>query len=233
MARISKYQFDQNVTKEDFVIGSDGVTKKTRNFKLDDLTSFFGKQQAILGDKFAYVYQQGSEFANLQQGQISFNNKNVLQTPFLGVNTIYINRYNQEENDVLSYLDAIRSFDGVLTLHNSQNTTYFGAYKIQDVNILSGDVIEVLVDVRSHNGYVLAAQAVNVSAVFSNSDKEYVHDQISSSSTWNVQHDLNKYPSVTIVDTGNNVVYGNIEYVDKNKLTINFNVAFSGKAFIN
>ena len=55
MARISKYKFDENVTENDFVIGSDGTTKKTRNFKLDDLTNFFAKQQEILGNKFSSV----------------------------------------------------------------------------------------------------------------------------------------------------------------------------------
>ena len=44
MARISKYKFDENVTENDFVIGSDGTTKKTRNFKLDDLTNFLAKK---------------------------------------------------------------------------------------------------------------------------------------------------------------------------------------------
>ena len=55
MARISKYKFDENVTKDDFVIGSDGPTKLTRNYKLETLANFFGKQDQILGDKFAYV----------------------------------------------------------------------------------------------------------------------------------------------------------------------------------
>ena len=56
MARISKYKIDTDVTKDDFVIGSDGGTKVTRNYKLEDLTSFFSKQQEILGNKFIYEY---------------------------------------------------------------------------------------------------------------------------------------------------------------------------------
>ena len=37
MPRISKYEFDENVTKDDFVIGSDSVTKKTKNYKIQDI----------------------------------------------------------------------------------------------------------------------------------------------------------------------------------------------------
>ena len=68
MARISKYRFDQEVTYSDFVIGSDGQTRKTRNYLLSDLTDFFGKQDAIQGNKFAYEYKQSKNFAGLTKG---------------------------------------------------------------------------------------------------------------------------------------------------------------------
>jgi hypothetical protein len=41
MARINKYGFDQNVTKDDFVIGSDSQTKVTKNYKLQDILDLF------------------------------------------------------------------------------------------------------------------------------------------------------------------------------------------------
>ena len=61
----------------------------------------------------------------------------------------------------------------------------------------------------------------------------YVHKQDASSDTWNVAHNLNKYPSVTIIDSGDNVVYGDIIYIDKNNLQIKFSAAFGGKAYLN
>jgi hypothetical protein len=64
-------------------------------------------------------------------------------------------------------------------------------------------------------------------------DKNYIHNQMSASSTWSVQHDLNKFPSVSVVDSGNNMVVGDVEYIDENNLTITFNASFSGKAYIN
>jgi hypothetical protein len=44
---------------------------------------------------------------------------------------------------------------------------------------------------------------------------------------------LNKYPSVTVVDTGFNVVYGDITHISKNELKINFTDGFSGEAYLN
>ena len=61
----------------------------------------------------------------------------------------------------------------------------------------------------------------------------YIHTQGSSSAAWNVTHNMNKYPSVTVVDSGDNVVEGEVIYNSLNTLTINFSGGFSGKAYIN
>jgi len=64
-------------------------------------------------------------------------------------------------------------------------------------------------------------------------DPTFTHIQINNQSTWVVNHNLNKYPSVTIVDSGNNVVIADIAYSSKTQLTITFTSASSGKAFLN
>lgn len=64
-------------------------------------------------------------------------------------------------------------------------------------------------------------------------DKTYVFTQATAAKTWNIEHNLNKFPSVTIVDSGNNAVIGEATYIDKNNVRINFNAAFSGNAYLN
>lgn len=64
-------------------------------------------------------------------------------------------------------------------------------------------------------------------------DKNFVHDQSVASATWNIQHNLSKYPSVMITDSSGEVVGGSIQYVDANNVTITFKAAFKGKAFFN
>ena len=61
----------------------------------------------------------------------------------------------------------------------------------------------------------------------------YIHNQTVSSTTWNVTHNLNKFPSVSIVDSANTEVIGEVEHIDSNNLTIKFSAAFSGKAYLN
>ena len=62
--------------------------------------------------------------------------------------------------------------------------------------------------------------------------ESYVHDQLSSSSTWTVIHNLNKYPNVTILDSAGTLVIGEIEYLSKNSLMLRFAAEFSGKAYL-
>tara|TARA_R100000234_G_C4966743_1_gene164263 strand:- start:27 stop:281 length:255 start_codon:yes stop_codon:yes gene_type:complete len=69
-------------------------------------------------------------------------------------------------------------------------------------------------------------------------DITFTHNQTTTSNTWIITHNLNRFPSVTVVDTGNNVVIGTIVYNSNKQLTITFfsqgsPMAFQGKAYLN
>lgn len=64
-------------------------------------------------------------------------------------------------------------------------------------------------------------------------DKHYAHRQFTAASVWNVAHNLNKYPAVSVVDSAGTVVVGEVTYLDENNLTITFTSAFAGKAYCN
>ena len=61
----------------------------------------------------------------------------------------------------------------------------------------------------------------------------HIHNQTVSSSTWNITHNLNKYPSVSVVDSSNEEVIGEVQHINPNSLTVKFSAPFSGKAFLN
>lgn len=63
--------------------------------------------------------------------------------------------------------------------------------------------------------------------------KIYTHHQSTPLDIWNVNHNLGKFPSVTIVDSEGAMVIGDILYIDENNLQISFSSAFSGKAYFN
>jgi hypothetical protein len=62
----------------------------------------------------------------------------------------------------------------------------------------------------------------------------YVHNQETPSDTWTIAHGLDKYPSVTVVDSSGRKVEGGVDYSGGlNVVTVDFNGAFSGKAYLN
>jgi len=61
----------------------------------------------------------------------------------------------------------------------------------------------------------------------------YVHTQNTSSAQWTVVHNLAKYPNVSVVDSANTQVEGEVEYIDNNTVKLTFTGAFTGKAYLN
>lgn len=66
-----------------------------------------------------------------------------------------------------------------------------------------------------------------------NENISYMHNQLSASNEWIIQHNLNKYPNIAVVDSAGNVVVGEIKYISANEVQLNFNAPFSGKAYLN
>lgn len=64
-------------------------------------------------------------------------------------------------------------------------------------------------------------------------DQTYTHTQAVASAEWTISHNLNKRPSVTVVDSAGTVVVGDVQYIDDNTVTITFIGAFSGAAYLN
>lgn len=64
-------------------------------------------------------------------------------------------------------------------------------------------------------------------------DKNFVFEQKTASQTWIINHNLAKFPSVSVVDSGGTVVIGDIEYIDMNNLVATFVAKFAGTAYLN
>lgn len=64
-------------------------------------------------------------------------------------------------------------------------------------------------------------------------DKNFVYVQHEASDNWIIEHNLNKYPSVTVMDSANNVIVGDVYYIDLNNLQITFFAEITGKATLN
>lgn len=79
--------------------------------------------------------------------------------------------------------------------------------------------------------YILESDLITWTEVV-NVPPEHMHNQIIGAAIWNINHNLNKFPTVTVTDSGNNVIVGDIQYVDSNNVIVSFTGSFSGKAYL-
>ncbi|MDO4444701.1 MAG: siphovirus ReqiPepy6 Gp37-like family protein [Bacillota bacterium] len=64
-------------------------------------------------------------------------------------------------------------------------------------------------------------------------DITYIHTHLTAEKVWDIRHNLNKYPSVTVVDSAGNTVLGECEYLSKDQIRLQFSAAFAGLAYLN
>lgn len=61
----------------------------------------------------------------------------------------------------------------------------------------------------------------------------YIYEQGIASSEWVINHNLNKFPSVTVVDSADNEIIASVKYQDANTCIIEMSSPFKGKAYLN
>jgi hypothetical protein len=61
----------------------------------------------------------------------------------------------------------------------------------------------------------------------------FIFTQGVAATTWNITHNLGKFPSITVIDTGNTVVTGEYNYTSNINVILTFSAGFAGKAYLN
>ena len=61
----------------------------------------------------------------------------------------------------------------------------------------------------------------------------FIYEQAVASDTWEIEHNLGRFPSVEVVDTAGNKFFPAVQWINENKLIITMNGATKGKAFLN
>ena len=149
---------------------------------------------------------------------------------------------NGEDRMIVSDMaDGKRTKQVKLTdLKTLVNTTYTltstvdAINNIADIDLTDSDGAKTTVKLKGGTGITLTQPASNEITIASlNDDANFVFIQGIPSATWNITHNLGKFPSVSVVDTADQLMYGDTEYINENSLTITFSAPFSGKAYLN
>ena len=130
-------------------------------------------------------------------------------------------------DDLAIYIGTVIGVGSVESVDTS-NTTFIN---MTPASPATGDV--VVTASLSATGTPDNTKFLRGDNVWAIANETYTFAQASASATWTVQHNLDKFPSVTMVLSTGQKGYGDIVYIDENNLTITFASAESGKAYMN
>ena len=97
-----------------------------------------------------------------------------------------------------------------------------------NLNTLSRDITAE--QTTRENEDIILQNQINAVSILANG---YIHEQGIASSEWIVNHNLNKYPSVSVVDSAENEILAEVEYLSKNSVKITMKGASKGRAYLN
>ena len=141
----------------------------------------------------------------------------------LGVKTTYYPNYinmMREETGTGKYVCKVDN--NIAIVPNTQNVIYmfnglvFARWKDEDIGIMP-----------------FGATMIQQENINTGVDRTYVHVQSTASNNWTINHNLGKYPSVSIVDSAQNEIFGDVIYTSQNQCIVSFKSTFSGKAYCN
>jgi|TARA_R110000744_G_scaffold250993_2_gene367016 hypothetical protein len=233
MGRISNFVLDTSVESSDKLLGSNsgGATK---NFAILDISTFLKNTNAA-GASGQIVYSFESNVGHKTNG--SFVGTFSSGTQFSKLTSIKVSKFpNGSSNTVANYLSTL--VDKNIILGDVSNINNFGTYFVNSVTQDSNatDYYDISLTAISGNGSLVDEQfySIILYAGAASGDKTFTHTQTASSTSWTVNHPLNKKPSVTITTLATGVqIIGEVSYTNNNTLVVSFAAAVSGIAHLN
>lgn len=108
---------------------------------------------------------------------------------------------------------------------------------MSNIQVNNQESISVSITQSGYNKTTVVQQPIenqiDIRGLKGGGDKNYVHTQSDPSAEWTVSHNLGKRPAVVVVDSAEDVVYGEIRHIDDNTVRLTFVGAFAGKAYFN
>ena len=226
MARISSYPRDLEVVDNDAWVGTEASNRLTRNFTAAAVAKYLNiKGKISISAQMVFKFSAGATNDGEFTGPVDGSNIAAITTMQIsdvdnsGQNTVQFMDYLVGNNILISEQSAISEF-GHFTI---DSYTINGKTATLNLTNLFGNGVLDINKFYDFAVFTLSSQGVPT----------FVFTQGTAATTWNIQHNLGKFPSVSVVNNNDIIMYGNTTYIDNNNLTINFSAGFSGKAYLN
>ncbi len=228
MARISSYVFDANVTDNDAWIGTEASNRQTKQFTAAAVAKYLNiKGKISISAQMIFklvdlVTPNSGDFVGPADGSAisSATTMDLSIKDVSGANTVAFLTYLVGNNILISEQNDIDKF---------------GHFTIDSYVQKTADVYTLTVTSLTGNGNFDVDKFYDF-AVFTLSSQgspTFEFTQGVPATTWNIQHNLGKFPSVSVINNNNIVINGEVTYIDNNNVQLNFSAGFTGKAYLN
>jgi len=237
MAKISTYPLDTHLIGTDYWIGSDANSNyATKNFTIDSVAEYMNRvatqQQAL---RFKYLntipYTDGSFYGAdgaTAAPTVAYNsitgftlNKFELTNLGIDISSFYSNPLGGSEVLITQCDDVSRwaVFSWISSTQNAQNNSFY----------------DIVVAYKGGNNGLIANKDYFISLLTyaGANDANFLYTLDGSTNVYTIDHNLNKYPAVTIFDANNAEVETQIVFNSLNRATLTFSLPFTGKASFN
>lgn len=239
MTKIKAYPIDTNISGGDKWIGSDAqASGRTKNFTVSGLSNYFNESRSIdLSNALSFKYDTVEEGDDRADGSFSFETEIGATVGFSSITDLIIHSRTTDGHYIA---DFMTSFVGNIVMFcKSDDPNKFAFYKVSsyDENESETGFYDISLEYIEGNGSVEEDEYYFVSLLqfdaAEDKDKHFAHTQSVANDIWNVNHGLNKFPSVTVVLSTGQKGFADVTYIDANNLTITFAGDETGKAYMN
>tara|TARA_B100001059_G_scaffold161394_1_gene160962 strand:- start:3908 stop:4594 length:687 start_codon:yes stop_codon:yes gene_type:complete len=228
MARISTYNLDNTVSKNDKVIGTDSSGSSTKNFKLSDVIQLVNDSGLLnIGDLLTFQYNTSNSYGslNLTTGGPSFSTISKITVSHSDLS-------NQNIKDLLDYLVGQN-----IIISQTDNKNNFGHFVFNGLTQAGSTNFSVMSisHLESNDGLVLNKYYTMSLSNKGQSDKNFVSNDITFSAGvgQEVNHNLGKRPTVVLVDSAGTEVVADIQHNSTTQITVTTTSSFTGTIYAN
>jgi hypothetical protein len=238
MPIINSYPNDVDIRDKDAWVGTDYNTRGTKQYTAEAVTNYLNRKGKVsIAGQITYKFVD-DPFGGQGTMALSPNNG----ASFSAITGFKISKANLRGKPVVAYLDFLIGQE--ILIVNQNDPESFGHYTVNTytVDINNDQYYDLDISFLGGNGGVNIDNfydIINFTFGINAGDKTFIYPQAVPATTWGdgnpkmVNHGLNKFPSITVVDTAKSVVVGDYTYVDNNNVILNFSAPFAGKAYFN
>tara|TARA_R110002153_G_scaffold269859_1_gene435802 strand:- start:1757 stop:2440 length:684 start_codon:yes stop_codon:yes gene_type:complete len=227
MARIDSYPLDTALQDNDAWIGSDAITRRTKQYTPELLAEYLNitGKISVSGQMFfqfrTTLDPLNGQFTGPSDGSALAN-----------IATLKISGIDSSKEEIVDFMGYLVGND--ILISEQQNTNTFGHFRVTSYTASDGFYILSLT-IKKGNGNLIADKYYDFALLTlpTQGVPTFIFQQAEASFLWEIEHNLGKFPSCTIALSTGQQGYGEVTFIDQNNITVTLASPESGNAYLN